>query len=52
MIYQNFLSELKKKKKNKFSQRIIIHGGGWKKLSDLNISTEFQKTIKKILQYK
>ena len=49
VIYQNFLSELKKiKKKINLSQGIIIHGGGWKKLLDLNISNQnFKKQLKK-----
>ena len=48
LIYQNFIKELiKYKKKINLFQGIIIHGGGWKKLSTLNISNhEFKKKLK------
>jgi phenylacetate-coenzyme A ligase PaaK-like adenylate-forming protein len=39
LIYQNFLKNLiRYKKKINLSKGIMIHGGGWKKLSNLNIS--------------
>lgn len=49
LIYQNFLKNLiKYKKKINLSKAIMIHGGGWKKLSNLNISNhEFKLELKK-----
>ncbi len=49
LIYQNFIKELiKYKKKIDLSKGIVIHGGGWKKLSNLNISNkEFRLKLKK-----
>ena len=49
LIYENFIKELiKYKKKINLPQGIIIHGGGWKKLSNLNISNlEFKLKLKK-----
>ena len=48
LIYENFIKELiKYKKRIDLPQGIIIHGGGWKKLSTLNISNhEFKKKLK------
>lgn len=49
LIYKNFLQKLKELKKALYLPKaIMIHGGGWKKLSDLNISNkEFKSKIKK-----
>ena len=50
LIYENFLQSLiKNKKKIDLSNTIMIHGGGWKKLANLNISNnEFKSKLKKI----
>lgn len=50
LIYENFLQYLiKNKKKFDLSKAIMIHGGGWKKLANLNISNkEFKLQLKKI----
>mgnify|MGYP005992800403 CR=1 FL=1 len=58
-IYEYLIKKLKKKKLNyNLSNSIIIHGGGWKKLSNLKISKKkFEKLIykkykiKKIFNY-
>lgn len=49
LIYQNFIKELiRYKKKINLSHGMVIHGGGWKKLSNLNISNqEFKLKLKK-----
>ncbi len=49
LIYKNFLQKLVKLNKVlDLPKAIMIHGGGWKKLSDLNISNkEFKSKIKK-----
>ncbi len=50
LIYENFLQDLiKNQKKIDLSKTIMIHGGGWKKLTNLNISNkEFKSKLKKI----
>lgn len=50
LIYENFLQDLiKNKKKIDLSKAIMIHGGGWKKLANLNITNkEFKLKLKKI----
>ncbi len=50
LIYENFLQDLiKNEKKIDLSKTIMIHGGGWKKLANLNISNkEFKSKLKKI----
>lgn len=50
LIYENFLQHLiKNEKKIDLSKAIMIHGGGWKKLANLNISNaEFKLKLKKI----
>ncbi len=58
-LYNYLIRKIKKKKiKYKFKDSIIVHGGGWKKLSNLNISrNNFNKLfykkygIKKIFNY-
>tara|TARA_B110000971_G_C20022018_1_gene506831 strand:- start:193 stop:1263 length:1071 start_codon:yes stop_codon:yes gene_type:complete len=49
LIYESFLKNLiKYKKKIDLSKSIMIHGGGWKKLSNINISNEqFKLKLKK-----
>lgn len=45
MVWQYFYEELKKQgKKLDFSNVILIHGGGWKKLKDLHISDQAFKS--------
>ena len=50
LVYENFLQYLiKNKKKIDLSKAIMIHGGGWKKLTNLNISNkEFKLQLRKI----
>lgn len=50
LIYENFLQDLiKNKKKIDLSNAIMLHGGGWKKLANLNISNKkFKLKLKKI----
>lgn len=49
LIYENLLLKLDLKKiKNNFNKAILLHGGGWKKLQNLNISNEkFKKGLLK-----
>jgi hypothetical protein len=49
LIYQNLINELiRVKKKINLSGAMVIHGGGWKKLSDLNISNiDFKLKLKR-----
>tara|TARA_B100000989_G_scaffold21727_1_gene14239 strand:- start:6312 stop:7382 length:1071 start_codon:yes stop_codon:yes gene_type:complete len=49
LIYEKFLKSLiNHKKKINLSKSIMIHGGGWKKLSNLNISNkDFKLKLKK-----
>ena len=49
LIFLNFIKKLDNKiKKNDFVNGIIIHGGGWKKLENLNISNlKFRELLKK-----
>jgi len=58
MIWQHFFEKLKNSKKYDFSNSLILHGGGWKKLNDKKISNEKFKTeikkyfgIKKVMNY-
>lgn len=45
MIWQHFCEELKKNNcKLDLSKGVLIHGGGWKKLADQNISSEQFRT--------
>ena len=50
LIYQNFLLKLiELKKKFNLKKGIVIHGGGWKKLSSLGLSNkEFKFKLKKL----
>ena len=52
MIYEYFYKQFKSyKKKMDFSKGIIIHGGGWKKISNLNINNNiFKKNIKDVFK--
>ena len=52
MIYEYFYKQFKPySNKFDFSKGIIIHGGGWKKLSNLNINNNiFKKNIKDIFK--
>lgn len=49
LIYEKFIQQLIRLKiKLNIQNAIMIHGGGWKKLADLNITNnEFKKLIKK-----
>jgi phenylacetate-coenzyme A ligase PaaK-like adenylate-forming protein len=51
-VYQYLINELDKSKINfDLSKAILIHGGGWKKMSSMNISnTEFKDKLKKYLK--
>ena len=51
LIYENFIKKfLKKKIKYDFSNGILLHGGGWKKMENLKISNQIfkKKLIEKI----
>ena len=50
MIFLHFIQELKKKNmKFDISNGVLIHGGGWKKLSDQSItSIEFRREVEKV----
>lgn len=50
MIYKHFISEIKKRKiKIDLSNAVLIHGGGWKKLTNQSItSVEFRKILKNL----
>jgi len=50
MIYQHFVTEMKKKNINvNLSNSVLIHGGGWKKLESKSISSQdFKHVLKKI----
>ena len=54
LIWTNFLNKLEKEKLNlNLSNCILIHGGGWKKLINENISNlDFKNKINKILKIK
>tara|TARA_Y100001970_G_C14240035_1_gene864321 strand:- start:1350 stop:2414 length:1065 start_codon:yes stop_codon:yes gene_type:complete len=54
LVWKNFYKNLlKSKKKYCFKRGIILHGGGWKKLSELKVSNEFfKKSMKKELGVK
>ena len=48
LIWQKLFLNLKNKKKFNFKNAILIHGGGWKKLENLNISDKyFKEKLKK-----
>lgn len=50
MVWKHFILELQKiDKKIDFRSSILLHGGGWKKLKNLNISNEEFKTKIKFL---
>jgi phenylacetate-coenzyme A ligase PaaK-like adenylate-forming protein len=58
MIWQHFFEKLKSSKKYDFSNSLILHGGGWKKLYDKKISNDKFKIqikkyfgIKKVMNY-
>lgn len=53
-VYNFLFKKLNKKKlKNNFSKAILIHGGGWKKMSKININNiEFKKNLIKKLNIK
>ncbi len=50
MIYQHFIREIKKRNlKIDLSNAVLIHGGGWKKLTNESItSQEFKKTLNQL----
>ena len=49
LIYENFIKKfLKKKIKYDFSNGILLHGGGWKKMENLKISNQIFK--KKLIE--
>ena len=49
MIWEYFVNYLKKNKiKINLKNSILIHGGGWKKIEDKNISKQVFKKIKKL----
>jgi len=48
LIYKNLILNLNKKKLiNNFSNGILIHGGGWKKMKDLSVSNNLFKSLLK-----
>lgn len=49
MVWKHFLLEIEKRKlKVDLSQSILIHGGGWKKLKDIQVTDfEFKERLKK-----
>jgi phenylacetate-coenzyme A ligase PaaK-like adenylate-forming protein len=40
LIWEKFLAEIKKEGKRDFSNAVLIHGGGWKRLASKNISSK------------
>ena len=54
LVWKNFFKSLLKLKKEYFFKKgIVLHGGGWKKLSEMKVSNEsFKKSIKKELGVK
>lgn len=54
LVYENLIKKLSVKKLNlKFNNGILIHGGGWKKLENLKISSHlFKKKLKEKINLK
>ena len=50
MIYQHFIKEIKRRNlKIDLSNAVLIHGGGWKKLTNESITSQkFQKTLNQL----